>query len=86
MINKNSDLNEVNSFALGKINYILIAVAFALVIIGFILMSGESSTPNSYTPDIFSWRRIVLGPTISFIGFVAIVFAIMYKGKKKEDK
>lgn len=86
MINKNSDLNEVNSFALGKINYILIAVAFALVIIGFILMSGESSTPNSYNPDIFSWRRIVLGPTISFIGFVAIVFAIMYKGKKKEDK
>ena len=83
MINKNSENNDVNSFALGKINYILIAIAFALVIIGFALMAGESSTPETYNPDIFSWRRIVLGPTISFIGFVAIVFAIMYKGKKE---
>lgn len=83
MINKNSENNDVRTFALGKINYILIAIAFALVIIGFALMAGGSSTPDSYNPDIFSWRRIVLGPTISFIGFVAIVFAIMYKGKKE---
>ena len=83
MINKNSENNDVSTFALGKINYILIAIAFALVIIGFILMAGESSTPENYNPEIFSWRRIVFGPTISFIGFVAIVFAIMYKGKKE---
>ena len=83
MINKNSENNDVNTFALGKINYILIAIAFGLVIIGFALMAGGSSTPDSYNPDIFSWRRIVFGPTISFIGFVAIVFAIMYKGKKE---
>ena len=83
MINKNSENNDVSTFALGKINYILIAIAFALVIIGFILMAGESSTPENYNPEIFSWRRIVLGPTISFMGFVAIVFAIMYKGKKE---
>ena len=83
MINKNSENNDVSTFALGKINYILIAIAFGLVIIGFALMAGGSSTPDSYNPDIFSWRRIVLGPTISFIGFVAIVFAIMYKGKKE---
>ena len=83
MINKNDENNNVNSFALSKINYILIAIAFALVIIGFILMAGESSTPENYNPEILSWRRIVLGPTISFMGFVAIVFAIMYKGKKE---
>lgn len=83
MINKNDENNNVNTFALGKINYILIAVAFALVIIGFVLMTGENSTPENYNPDIFSWRRIVLGPTISFVGFVAIVFAIMFKNNKK---
>ena len=76
--------NDVNSFALGKINYILIAISFAFVILGFALMAGGSSTPDNYNPDIFSWRRIVLGPTISFIGFVFIVVAIMYKGKNKE--
>ena len=84
MINKNDENNNVNSFALGKINYILIAIAFALVIIGFTLMAGESSSPENYNPDIFSRQRIVLGPTISFVGFVAIVFAIMFKGKKEK--
>ena len=84
MIIKNNDTNNERDFALAKINYILIAIAFALIVLGFILMAGESSTPENYNADIFSWRRIVLGPTISFIGFVAIVFAIMYKGKNKE--
>lgn len=81
-----SDANngDASKFALGKINYTLIAIAFAFIILGFALMAGESSTPDNYNPDIFSWRRIVLGPTISFIGFVSIVFAIMYKGKNKE--
>ncbi len=83
MITKNNDTNNESNFALAKINYILIAVAFAIVVLGFILMAGESSTPENYNADIFSWRRIVLGPTISFIGFVSIVFAIMYKGKNK---
>lgn len=82
---KNNDNNEVSNFALAKTNYILIAIAFAFVILGFILMAGDSSTPENYNPDVFSWRRIVLGPTISFIGFVAIVFAIMYKGKKRGE-
>ncbi|MBR5532576.1 MAG: DUF3098 domain-containing protein [Bacteroidales bacterium] len=83
---KNNDNNEVSNFALAKTNYILIAIAFAFVILGFILMAGDSSTPENYNPDVFSWRRIVLGPTISFIGFVAIVFAIMYKGEKREEE
>lgn len=84
LVNNNTSNSDVNNFALEKKNYILIAISFALIILGFILMAGESSTPDNYNPDIFSWRRIVLGPSISFIGFVAIVFAIMYKGKNKE--
>ena len=83
-INEKINNGNVENFALEKRNYILIAISFALVILGFVLMAGESSTPENYNPDIFSWRRIVLGPTISFIGFVAIVFAIVYKGKNRE--
>lgn len=83
-LNSNLDENNSKGFALEKINYILIAISFALIILGFALMGGESSTPDNYNADIFSWRRIVLGPTISFIGFVAIIFGIMYK--KKGDK
>ncbi len=69
------------SFALGKTNIILIAVAFVVIVIGFLLMLGPGTTPEAYNPDIFSFRRIVLAPGIAFAGFVFMVYAIMHKPK-----
>lgn len=71
--------------AMGKINFILIAASFALVVIGFLLMLGGNTTDESFNPDIFSTRRIAIGPTIAFLGFVGIVPAILYRPKKKTD-
>ena len=48
-------------FAFDKTNFILLAVAMAVVIIGFILMTGPVSTPTHFEPDIFSARRIKVG-------------------------
>ena len=39
-------MNKQN-FALGKINFILLAVSAAVVIIGFILMAGSGSTEEA---------------------------------------
>lgn len=39
-------------FAFDKTNFILLAVAMAVVIIGFILMTGPVSTPTHFEPDI----------------------------------
>lgn len=72
---------DTNDFALGKQNLILIGVAFAVIILGFALMAGPSSTPEYYNPDIFSFRRIVLAPGIAFAGFVFMIYAIMKKSK-----
>ena len=47
-------------FAFGKENFILIAVAVACIVLGFILMSGGGSGDNTFNPDIFSARRIVV--------------------------
>jgi hypothetical protein len=69
-------------FTLGKINMILIAIGFAIIILGFVLMTG-SSTVKEFNPDIFSFRRITVGPMISLFGFVSIIFAILYKPKSK---
>ncbi|ADQ79391.1 hypothetical protein Palpr_1244 [Paludibacter propionicigenes WB4] len=69
-------------FTLGKINMILIAIGFAIVILGFVLMTG-SSTVKEFNPDIYSFRRITVGPMISLFGFVSIIFAILYKPKTK---
>ncbi len=68
---------------LSKINLILIGIAFLIVILGLALMAGAPST-DTYNPDIFSVRRITVGPMISLLGFILMIFAILYKGKKKE--
>ena len=65
-------------FALGKTNIILIAVAFVVIVVGFLLMLGPGTTPEAYNPDIFS---IVLAPGIAFAGFVFMVYAIMRNSK-----
>lgn len=69
-------------FTLGKINLILIAVGFAIIVLGFVLMTG-STTGTEFNPDIFSTRRITVAPIVSFIGFIFIIFAILYKPKNE---
>ena len=68
--------------SLSKINLILIAISFAIIIIGFALMAGAPSG-EEYHPDIFSTRRITVGPMISLFGFVFMLFAILFRPKKK---
>ena len=63
--------------ALGKANFIGMAIAGAMIIAGFLLMLGGSSTPEEFNPDIFSTRRIVVGPCIAFLGFVGMAIAII---------
>ena len=53
-------------------------------IIGFILMSGDASTVEAYNPDIFSTTRIKVAPAVTFLGFLSIIVAIVYKPKDKD--
>ena len=69
---------------MNKINYILIAVAVVVIIIGFVLMTGSPSTATEYNPDIFSFRRITLAPIACLIGFLLVIVGIMYRPKEKE--
>lgn len=69
-----------------RINFILMGACVALIVIGFLLMAGGgSSVEGGFNPDIFSTRRIVVGPTISFLGFLLMAFAIIYTPGKKKD-
>lgn len=70
-----------NKFAFDKVNYILLAVGMLIVIIGFLLMTGPSTTPDHFEPDIFSARRIKVAPVVCLIGFVSIIYAVMRKPK-----
>ena len=70
-------------FNLPKLNAILIAIALVVIVVGFALMSGEPSGATEYNPDIFSFRRITVGPMISLFGFLVMIVAILYKPRKK---
>ena len=45
-------------------------------------MAGAPSG-EVYNPDIFSFRRITVGPMISLFGFISMIFAILFRPKKK---
>lgn len=67
---------------LDKINIYLIAASLVVIIVGLVLMMGAPSGADAYNPDIFSFRRITVGPMISLLGFVLMVVAILWKGKR----
>lgn len=67
-----------------KRNFVLMAIAGAMIVVGFLLMTGAPATATEFNPDIFSARRIVVGPTVAFLGFLFMGFAIMWSGGKKK--
>ena len=67
--------------AFGRMNFILLGIGMLVVVIGFILMGGGSSTPDAYNPDIFSTRRIVVAPIVCLLGFVSMIYAVVHKPK-----
>ncbi len=73
-------------FPLVKINFIMMAVSALAIVVGFILMSGGGSENGEFNPEVFSAARVVVGPTLAFLGFVAMGVAIMWPGRKKKDK
>lgn len=75
---------EKTNYALGKVNFIIIAVSVLIIVIGFLLMSGASSNEQAFNPDIFSARRIKVAPIVCFVGFLLMVYGILKKPKTEE--
>jgi hypothetical protein len=72
---------DKKDFAFGRMNYILLAVGMLIVVLGFILMSGDSSTTEAYNPDIFGARRTKVAPVVCLLGFVSMIYAVVHKPK-----
>ncbi|MCR5315553.1 MAG: DUF3098 domain-containing protein [Bacteroidaceae bacterium] len=77
-------MNNKN-LAFGSLNYILLGVGIAIIIIGFILMSGEGTTEEMFNADIFSDTRIKVAPITCLLGFIIIIAAILVKPKRKKE-
>jgi len=84
MANKKSPQNE--DLPLTKENYLLMAIGFVIIIIGFALMvGGKAESPNQFNPEIFNFRRITLAPMVALFGFIFEIYAIMKKPKEETD-
>lgn len=75
-----------NKLAFGKTNFMILGIGMALVVIGFILMSGPGSTLEHFEPEIFSFRRIKLAPVVCLIGFFITGYAVIKKPKTTHTK
>ncbi|MFW5773678.1 MAG: DUF3098 domain-containing protein [Tangfeifania sp.] len=79
------DKTSETGFALGKENYKLMAIGFAAIVVGFILMvGGGSKDPDVFNPEIFSFRRITLAPLLLLFGFLFQIYAILKKPKDND--
>ncbi len=79
---KDKDSNQPE-FLFGKKNYQIMLIGIAVIALGFILMSGGGSDdPNVFNPEIYSWRRIRLAPTLVIIGLGIEIYAILVNPKK----
>lgn len=77
---KEAKANE--KFIFERENYKFMIIGLAVIALGFILMAGGGSDdPDVFNPEIFSWRRIRLAPTVVLIGFAIEVYAILLKPK-----
>lgn len=72
---------DKQQFLFGKENYILMGVGLAVIIIGYVLMSGgKSADPNVFDEkEIYSFTRITLAPMLVLIGLLIEGYAIMKK-------
>lgn len=73
-------MNKKN-FAFDKVNFILLAASICVILLGFVLMSGGSSTREAYDPSIFDARHTKLAPAVCFLGFISLVYAVVRKPK-----
>lgn len=59
-------------------NYVMMLIGMAIIVIGFVLMSGGGEhSVTEFDESIFSFRRITLAPIVVIAGFIFEVYAIM---------
>ena len=71
-------------FLFGKRTYRIMGIGLALIVLGFVLMTGGGSDdPDVFNPEIYSPMRIRVAPTFVLAGFATLVVAILVAKKKQ---
>ena len=73
---KQKEMSIQTKFAFKKINYLIMILGIAMILLGFVIMSLDQETYG------FGFLGLTLGPIIVFLGFMIQFVAILYKSKK----
>jgi len=74
------------SFVFTRQKYIIMLIGLGLILVGFLLMiGGGSEDPNTFSKELFSFRRLTLAPILVILGFVVEIYAIMKKPKGETE-
>ena len=78
--------NHFNDLAFTASNYRLLLIGLAIVVVGYMLMSGGGNgDPNAFdATEIFSDRRITVAPIVVLVGYLFVVYAILTPGRSGE--
>lgn len=73
-------------FAFDRMNFILLAIGMAVVLIGMVLMSGSGSNEASFDPSIFSAQRIKVAPAVCLFGYLFMIYGIIRKPRAPKQE
>ena len=57
----------------------IMIAACILIAVGYLLMAGPASTEQTFNPDIFSTRRIVVAPVFCLTGYLLVIVGIILR-------
>lgn len=80
------EIKDSTEFAIARDSFKYLAIGFAIIVLGFILMiGGASKDPKVFNYEMFNFQRITLAPIIVMIGFIFEIWAIMRKPKDTQN-
>lgn len=77
--------NNKRVFAFDRVNYLLLAVGMAVVILGMVLMSGSGSDEQTFNPAIFDARHIKVAPAVCMFGYLFMIYGILRRPRNEKQ-
>ena len=74
--------NNQKSFLSRRTDSLVLLLSSVLVISGFILMAGESTTETAFCQDVFSRRRIEIAPLLCLAGYLLMMVGVVWRPDK----
>lgn len=82
--NKGTQHKNPKTYGFSLVNLWILLASLFILLIGYILLSGGQSADSiNFNAEVFSTRRIKVAPILLTMGYVGILVAVLWRGKKR---